>query len=263
MARTELAPEARGSYVELIPDQLYALGGAIPLDGQASWAPSTAAGFQPLNCYLIRGASDILVDTGIGCVREEVMEGLQLILREGAPISIFMTRALMDCVGSLGLIVDRYEVRDIFTGGRPNPFDQFEATSATKMGVHRSPVDPPIEVFPTTLKLLATYWGYDAATRTAFTSDSFAHTTVADPRRRPVIDSLDADLSTEADVRAHIDTAFWWLKYADNRNLIAENIRSFFESHPVEIIAPTRGCVLVGEEVVERHVEMVLDAISQ
>ena len=93
------------------------------------------------------------------------------------------------------------------------------------MGVHRSPDDPPLEIFAPALRILPSYWGYDPETGTTFTSDSFTHATLDDPSAPPVIADRRSDTVTDTTVRAYLEAAFWWLPLADSKSLIAEQIR--------------------------------------
>jgi hypothetical protein len=42
-----------------------------------------------------------------------------------------------------------------------------------------------------------------------------------------------------------------------------EDLLRFFDAREVEIIAPGRGCVIKGREVVSRHVDMVLTVLAE
>jgi flavorubredoxin len=253
---------ATTNLVELVPGRLYVASGPVACDGTASWIPASATGWQSSNSYLLRGAVDVVVDTGLACVRAPIMDGLQRILSPGAPISVFLTRAQMDCVGSLGQLVETFTVRDIFTGGLPNPFDQFDATPAADMGVTRSPDDPPIEIFNPALRILSTYWGYDPTTRAAFTADCLSHVLLAEASNRPVLDDPAADTTTQEEVSDHLHAAFWWLQLAASRELIAAQVREFFDTHQVDVVAPSRGAPIKGEAMVRRHVDMLITAIT-
>lgn len=254
---------SQGTSTELVAERLYVVGGQIPMDGRASWAPESATGWQPSNAFVLRRPEiDIIVDTGTAFARDALMDGLLRVLEPGAAVSVFLTRAQLDCVGSLAKVVDAFDVREIFTGGVPNPFDQFDAAPASSMGVTRSPADPPLQIFNPALRILPTYWGYDPAARTVFTADSFSHVLVADPDARPVLDDPSADTVTPKQVADHLRAGFWWLEFADAREHIADQLRDFFATHEVEIIAPSRGCVIVGEELVARHVDLLANAIT-
>ena len=93
------------------------------------------------------------------------------------------------------------------------------------------------------IRLLTTHWIYDPATRALFTSDTFSHTwrdtpTVrgppTPPSRRPAPRAL---LDRMADAR------FWWLRGARTAPL-RTGLAETFAAHPVEILAPSYGCVV-------------------
>jgi flavorubredoxin len=265
MSRSDSRPLSNA--VEIVPDRLYVVAGALPVDGRMSWTPPTATGEQSTNIYLLRGEHDVLVDTGIAAIREQVMAGLSELLEPEAPVRVFLTRAQLDCVGNLGAVASVYNVLDIFTGGARNPFDQFDAATsndprAQGIGIARTLDNPAVEIFNTSLRILATFWGYDAETRTAFTSDSFTHVPASDAANGVVLDDPGADKVAVEQVREHLFGAFWWLPFAD-KQAIAEHVRGFFATHPVDVIAPNRGCVLKGREIVDRHVEMLLSVLDE
>lgn len=252
---------------EIVPDRLYLVGGTLPVDGRTSWTPPGVTGEQPTNVYLLRSEHDVLVDTGIAAIRGQVMAGLGELLVPDAPVRVFLTRAQLDCVGNLGAVAAVYDVLDIFTGGARNPFDQFDAATsndprAQGIGIARSLGNPPVEIFNTPLRILATFWGYDAKTRTAFTSDSFTHVLAGDVPNGMVLEDPGADKTTEVQVREHLFAAFWWLALAD-KQAIARHVRDFFATHPVDVIAPSRGCVLKGRAIIDRHVEMLLSVLEE
>ncbi|ROZ49012.1 hypothetical protein EEB13_03370 [Rhodococcus sp. WS3] len=253
--------------VEVVPDRLYVVPGKLPVDGRTSWTPPGVTGEQSTNVYLLRGEQDVLVDSGIAAIREQVMAGLGELLVPEAPVRVFLTRAQLDCVGNLGAVAAVYDVQDIFTGGARNPFDQFDAATsndsrAQGIGIARSLGNPPVEIFNTPLRILATFWGYDAKTRTAFTSDSFTHVLAGDVENGVILDDPSADKTTEAQVREHLFAAFWWLAVAD-KQAIVRHVREFFATHPVDVIAPNRGCVLKGREIIDRHVAMLLSVLDE
>jgi hypothetical protein len=268
MSIDQAASTQSSSLVELVPDRLFVVGGQVPLDGRASWAPAAATGYQPSNAFVLLGETPLIVDTGVEYVEAGVLSGLRTLLAPGASVEVFLSRAQLDCIGNLGTIASTYEIADVFTGGIPNPFDSFDdapsagSTAKPQLKVHRSPEECRLEIYNPSLRLLATSWGYDPETRALFTSDSFTHGTSRTADALPVIDSLDDDDTTQHDVREHLLATFWWLLYADKSG-IAGSIRAFFETHPVEIVAPDRGCVLKGTDVVARHLDMLLAALAE
>jgi hypothetical protein len=266
-----LAPAHDGRFAtELAGGRLFAVGGRIALDGTASWAPAAATGYQSANAYLLLGEEALIVDPGLPCVAAAVMAGLKQAVPATVTPRVFLTRSQFDCIGNLHAVMTAHGVEDIFTGGLDNPFDSFDSATSLEAGgpaasrrvVERSPEESRLEIYSTPLRLLATFWGYDAETRTLFSSDSFTHVTVADLETVPVIRSGAEDPTTVEQVRAHLFATFWWLPYADKR-AIASELRGFFASHPVEVLAPCRGGALVGADVVARHVELLLAVLDE
>jgi hypothetical protein len=275
---SSLAPVV-SSPVELA-DGLHVLGGLIELDGQVSWAPPAVRGYQPSNCYaLVEDDRVLLVDTGLAIHETLVLDSLAGLIGEGAPLTMFFTRGEMDCVSNLEPIARRFEIEALFTGGATNPFDAFDELNAMRLRARRQQIDqkgaggdsmartPVIEFAPKRkleiesplLRLLPTFWGWDATSGAIFTSDTFTHGTLADASGSRVIDNPDA--VTLDEVSSHLFAKYWWLPYALTEPM-REWIAAKFEQLEPEIIAPTRGCVLRGRPVVRRHVELMLQALA-
>src|SRR5262249_23062227 len=119
-----------------------------------------------------------------------------------------------------------------------------------------------LELIQPYLRILITSWAYDAETKVLFTSDSFTHVTVESEDSTPLLDSSERDRSTIDDVRAHLFATFGWLQQANTKPAV-DQLRRIFSEHDVEVIAPDRGCILKGKEIVERHVEMVAQVLSE
>jgi hypothetical protein len=263
-----------------LAEGLHVLGGLIELDGRVSWAPPTARGHQPSNCYaLVEGDRVLLVDTGLAIHEGLVLDGLASLIGEGAPLTMFFTRGEMDCVSNLEPIGRRFDIEALYTGGATNPFDAFDELNAMRLRTRRRQIDqkgaggdsmartPLIEFAPARalaiesplLRLLPTFWGWDAGTGALFTSDSFTHGTLADASDSRVIDSPDG--VTLDEVAAHLFAKYWWLPYA-HTDPLREWLAAKFEQLEPEIVAPTRGCVLRGRDTVRRHVDLMLAALA-
>jgi flavorubredoxin len=120
-----------------------------------------------------------------------------------------------------------------------------------------------IEVMRTPFRLLITVWPYDPKSRTLFTSDAFDHVTRSERDGSPVVTDADADPTRVDDVIDHLDSGkFGWLAKADTTT-IAEGVQAIFAERDIERIAPSFGCVLEGRAVVERHVELFLEALAR
>ncbi|MEX2290294.1 MAG: hypothetical protein WD794_08225 [Mycobacteriales bacterium] len=275
--QTEASTETAAALVELVPDALYLLGSSIALDGRISWVPPEARGWQPSNCYvLLDDGHCLVVDPGPAVLGDVVVEQLQQLLPAGSPVSIFVTRAEPDTTGGIGAIARAFPVDRLYAGGGPNPFDSFEAAGEVQFGDRREriqlermpagfrmPVGPArdLQVIPPSLRLLATWWAYDAATATLFTSDSFTHTLneLADGPRR-----LTAAMPAQQDptqVAGHLTSKFEWLRHAKTTTLL-DGVRALFDEYDVGRIAPAHGLVLEGRDVVHQHVEAVLEVLT-
>lgn len=250
----------------ITPDHLVALGGDYPLDGRVSWAPEVPGARQPTNTYLLLGeGTPLLVDPGLPSIAGDVTAGLAEFLEPGSAVEVYLSRAQFDCMGNLGAVAARWEVSRIYTGGQLNPFDAFEVapladSRSDGSNVVRSPDVSRLEIIHTPLRLLNTFWAYDEATATIFTSDSFTHCVSRAEDESPVLVDGDEDRTTAAEVRDHLIATFPWLDPAVTWPIVA-NLEALFAERPVARIAPGRGKVIDGEATVERHVEMVLDAL--
>lgn len=274
---TSIGPPAE----TLVDERLYVVGGLIPLDGRVSWVPADATGFQPSNAFaLVEGEHGLLIETGLAYHEALLLNQLAGPLSRVRDLKVLLTRAEMDVISNLGAIHQRFGVDELVTGGLSNPFDAFDdANSEVKPGrrqidersktgdsIIRSPeielgLDRKVEVFSPVLRFLPTYWGWDGATRTLFTSDSFSHTAIADETSPRVIDENTPDSTTVEAVEAFMFAKFEWLARARTESFRQFLIETFDKRQP-EILAPTRGCVLKGRKVVERHLALVLDALS-
>lgn len=253
--------------VELVADRLYLLGASVALDGRVSWVPERARGWQPVNCYVLREAGSVLVvDPGPAVFRETVADQLESIVPAGTPLSVLVTRAEPDTTGGLGEIARRFRVERLYAGGGPNPFDSFEAIGELDRGGRREriqlertaagfavPVGPGrgVEILRPTIRLLATWWGYDEPTRTLFTSDSFGHTvqTCADGPR-----VLTGDDAAPSDVIDHLSAKFGWLAHA-RTPVLRESTRALFAGRAISRIAPAHGLVIEGPAAVRAHLD--------
>ena len=113
------------------------------------------------------------------------------------------------------------------------------------------------------IRLIATRWLYDRATRTLFSSDMFTH--VWRGRAEGALDrhrgGRRSDLVT-CELRSFLlNTRYWWLEGAPTDS-IRRGIGDVFDKYDVETIAPGYGCMLRGRKVVARHYQM-LDEFSR
>jgi flavorubredoxin len=261
--------------VEVIPGRLHALGGTVVLDGKVSWSPANGRQ-QPALGYLVLGADvPILIDAGLKVHAAAFREQMRSLLAPGSRLSIFLTRAEYDCIGALDLIAQDYQIERIYTGGTQNPFDAFgEVTKFSSSWDERVQLGRQaaghsqilesadgLEVLTPALRILATYWVYLARIKTLFTSDVFGHTSLPLPGSSWITEAGGDDVDTADTVREHLACRYFWLPRA-NTTALRSNLSSVFESHDVEVIAPTHGRVIRGRSAVRRHYELLQQVLA-
>jgi flavorubredoxin len=271
--------------LEIVPGALSVLGGLIEADGRVSWIPSSIRGYQPANCYLLLEengggpAEGLIVDPGPAFHADLVHDQLVEAVPGDCRVSVLMTRSEADSVGSLGAVATAVPIAAYYAGGTGNPFDGYDDTrvsgrtaTASFVRLTRIPAgftislgdDRTVELIRPPLRLLATYWAYDSRTRTLFTSDSFTHALVRTPDEPRVVDRVDDPRATLETVRAHLLTKLQWLgDLSAGKDVVLGALEAIFEEREIEIVAPDYGCVLVGREVVERHYELLAEAIRK
>lgn len=269
--------------LEVIPGQLYALGGVVEVDGRLSWMPPKARGYQGLNCFLmVEPGTSMIVDTGAEIHQDLLIDQLERVLPEETNLVAFLTRAERDCVGNLTALGLRFGMSKAYTGGIENLFDAFDQVGHEQVAgggprpqggsgrvntirVKRSVEFAPgrgVELITPMLRLLRTFWAYDATCKTLFTSDAFGHTMVADPQDPRLIDhpkaGLDADLLRDA-----LTSKFEWVVGADGLEDVQADLSRIFEDNEVEVVAPVHGSVLRGSDVVRAHYQCLQDVLGE
>ncbi|HEX8827377.1 MAG TPA: hypothetical protein VF778_04620, partial [Xanthobacteraceae bacterium] len=119
-----------------------------------------------------------------------------------------------------------------------------------------------VDVMNAPIRLIATRWLYDRATRTLFSSDMFTHVW-RDAEKGPwIVTELDNDPTSVRDIRSFLlNTRYWWLEGAPTDS-IRRAIGDIFDKYDVETIAPGYGCILHGRAVVARHYRMLDEALK-
>lgn len=264
--------------VTLVEGKLYLLGDSVALDGRISWVPPQARGWQPINAYvLIEDEQVLVIDPGVYAHRTIIREQLAMLAPPGRKLSIFLTRPEPDVTGNIGELAGCYPVEKLYAGGGPNPFDAFEsaklmdpASRGNRIQMERMPTGYQmplgegrgVEVLRPTIRLLATFWGYDAATRTLFTSDSFGHTVQVGRDDSRVIRDGEPDQAGIASVKAHMLAKFGWLANARTRSII-DNLDQMRGTRAIDRIAPGHGLVIEGPAMVKRHLDAVRAVLEE
>lgn len=261
------------SYEEIAPG-IFRLGGYLPLDGRLSWAPKREGCRQPLSCYLLlKGDRPHLIDTGAACHRQLILDQLERLVPREKEITAFTTRNEYQCVGNINVIHNSVQLKELYFFGI-NPFAAYDDISSGMPDVEVTILDvasskplqlktaPSLSIMSTPIKILGTFWAYEAETRTLFSSDWFGYTFKADKQRGAIINNIDDELYSYDLAREFITYRFHWLEIADTRPMVMW-LEKLFADFEIETIAPTFGCVLKGKDVVSKHFELSLDVLKR
>jgi len=277
---TQHAPgEARGTdgiargIAALAEGKLYALQHPYALDGRVSSYPASARGFSVANSYLLtQSDAAMLIDTGFGKDEAAIRAQIEQLIAPALPLSLFPLRLNeFMSINNVETFAGHFNVEQCYTsnpdaalwfdfGAKANGrsiLDSMPVTAVTRADTIRlGKQDRQIDVMQAPIRLIATRWLYDRATRTLFSSDLFTHVWRA-RAHGPWIVTDETDTTTERELRSFmLNTRYWWLEGAPTDS-IRRGIADVFDKHDVETIAPGYGCVLRGRKVVARHVRML------
>jgi flavorubredoxin len=262
----------------LAEGKLYALQHPYALDGRVSSYPASARGFSVANSYLLtQGDAAMLIDTGFGKDEAAIRAQIESLIAPGLPLSLFPLRLNeFMSINNVETFAGHFNVEQCYTsnpdaalwfdfGAKANGrsiLDSMPITAVTRSDtIQLGKKGRPIDVMQAPIRLIATRWLYDQATRTLFSSDMFTHVWRAGADS-PWIVAADDDTTSARELRSFLlNTRYWWLEGAPTAS-IRRGIKDVFEKHDVETIAPGYGCILHGRKVVARHVQM-LDEILE
>ena len=281
----DAAPQARkpqgfaGGIASLADDRLYALQNPFALDGRVSSYPASARGFAVANSYLLtQPDAAMLIDTGFGKDEPVIRAQVESLIAPGLPLSMFPLRLNeFMSINNVESFAGHFNVETCYTsnidaalwfdfGAKAEGRDILKSmkvtavTRADTIALGKS--GRLIDVMQAPIRLIATRWLYDRATRTLFSSDMFTHVwrdTAAGPW---IVTDADNDPTSLRDVRSFmLNTRYWWLEGAPTA-AIRRGIAAVFDQCDVETIAPGYGCILHGRKVVARHVEMLDEVLA-
>jgi flavorubredoxin len=271
-----LAREARfsGGIAPLADGRLYALQNPFALDGRVSSYPASARGFSVANSYLLTEPdAAMLIDTGFGKDEPVIRGQIESLIAPGLPLSLFPLRLNeFMSINNVETFAGHFNVETCYTsnidaalwfdfGAQADGRDalaSMKVTAVTRADVINLGADGrAIDVMQAPIRLIATRWLYDRATRTLFSSDLFTHVW-RDAETGPwIVTEADNDPTSLADVRSFmLNTRYWWLEGAPT-DAIRRGIDKVFDTYDVETIAPGYGAILRGRNVVERHYRML------
>jgi len=269
---------ARGA-AALAEGKLYALQNPFALDGRVSSYPGSARGYSVANSYLLtQSDAAMLIDTGFGKDEPAIRAQIESLIAPGLPLSLFPLRLNeFMSINNVETFAGHFNVETCYTsnvdaalwfdfGAKDEGRDilgSMKVTAVTRADVIRlGKKDRAIDVMQAPIRLIATRWLYDRATRTLFSSDMFTHVWRDTGTGPWIVTEADNDPTSARDVRSFLlNTRYWWLEGAPTDSM-RRGIGNVFDKYDVETVAPGYGCILHGRTVVARHYQMLDDVLK-
>jgi flavorubredoxin len=264
---------ATGGITQLAEGQLYALQHPFALDGRVSAYPASARGFSVANSYLLtQSDAALLIDTGFGKDEPAIRAQVESLIAPRQPLSLFPLRLNeFMSINNVESFADHFNVEQCYTSnvdaalwfdfgakvdGR-SILESMNVVAVTRADtIQIGKKGRPIDVMQAPIRLIATRWLYDGATRTLFSSDLFTHVWRNRADGPWIVTDAD-DTTTARELRSFmLNTRYWWLEGAPTDS-IRRGIDAVFDKYDVETIAPGYGCILRGRKVVARHYKML------
>jgi len=263
-----------GGVASLADDRLYALQNTFALDGRVSSYPASARGFSVANCYLLTEPdAAMLIDAGFGKDEPVIRAQIESLIAPGLPLSMFPLRLNeFMSINNVESFAAHFNIDQCYTSnpdaalwfdfgvtdnGR-NILDAMKVTAVTRADtINLGRGGRAIDVMQAPIRLIATRWLYDQATRTLFSSDMFTHTWRDNAIGPWIVTEADNDATSLRDVRSFmLNTRYWWVEGVTT-DAMRRGIGDIFDKHDIDTIAPGYGCILRGRRVVERHYRML------
>src|SRR5204863_1121116 len=268
-----------GGIAALATGKLYALQHPFALDGRVSSYPASARGYSVANSYLLtQSDAAMLIDTGFGKDEPGIRAQIESLIAPGLPLSLFPLRLNeFMSINNVETFAGHFNVEQCYTSnidaalwfdfgakadGR-SILDSMPITAVTRSDtIQLGKKGRLIDVMQAPIRLIATRWLYDQATRTLFSSDMFTHVWRAGADGPWIVTDHD-DTTSARELRSFLlNTRYWWLEGAPTDS-IRRGIADVFDSCDVETIAPGYGCILHGRNVVKRHVRMLDEVLKE
>ncbi len=268
-----------GGIAALADDRLYALQHFFPLDGRVSSYPASARGFSVANCYLVtQPDAALLIDTGFGKDEPALRAEIAPVIAPGLPLSMFPLRLNeFMSINNVESFAGHFNIDQCYTsnpdaalwfdfGTRADGrsiLDAMKVTAVTRADtIELGKAGRAIDVMQAPIRLIATRWLYDRATRTLFSSDMFTHVWRDNAAGPWIVTEADEDASTIAHVRSFmLNTRYWWLEGV-RTDAMRRGIGEIFDKYDIETIAPGYGCILRGRDLVARHYRMLDEVLK-
>src|SRR6202051_3033345 len=181
-----------GGIAAIAEGELYALQNPFALDGRVSSYPASARGYSVANSYLLtQSDSAMLIDTGFGKDEPVIRAQIETLIAPGLPFSMFPLRLNeFMSINNVESFAGHFNVETCYTsnidaalwfdfGAKTDGRDILKSMKVTAvsradtidLGKHGRTID----VMQAPIRLIATRWLYDRATRTLFSSDMLTH----------------------------------------------------------------------------------------
>ncbi len=263
-----------GGTASLAEGRLYALQNPFALDGRVSSYPASARGFSVANSYLLtQSDAALLIDTGFGKDEPAIRAQIEQLIAPQLPLSMFPLRLNeFMSINNVESFAAHFNIDQCYTS---NPdaalwfdfgttangrsiLDAMKVTAVTRADtIELGKTGRAIDVMQAPIRLIATRWLYDRATRTLFSSDMFTHVWRGGESGPWIVDESDDDATSARDTRSFmLNTRYWWLEGVSTDSM-RRGIGDIFDKYDIETIAPGYGCILRGRKVVARHYRML------
>jgi flavorubredoxin len=264
----------------LADGKLYALQNALELDGRISAYPAHTRGYSMSNCYLlVEDDAATLLDTGYAVHEPAIRQQIASLIGPEQRLSLFPLRLNeFMSINNVETLAAHFDVEQCYT---TNPdaawwFDfgatsdsgqdvldklnitvvgSNEALSISRLGGR------VLNVFQAPVRLIATRWIYDEATKTLFTSDMFSHIW-RETLEGPWLVDESNDVSSFDHVRSFLlNTRYWWLEGVHTGPL-REAVREVAETYDIETLAPGYGAIFRGRDLVQKQFKIFDEVLA-
>src|SRR5436190_1656208 len=221
-----------GGITALATGKLYALQHPFALDGRVSSYPASARGYSVANSYLLtQSDAAMLIDTGFGKDEPIIRAQIESLIAPGLPLSLFPLRLNeFMSINNVETFASHFNVETCYTsnidaalwfdfGAKADGRDILKSMNVT--AVTRADIiqlgkgGRAIDVMQAPIRLIATRWLYDRATRTLFSSDMFTHVWRDSEKGPWTVAETDNDSTSTRDIRSFmLNTRYWWLEGA-------------------------------------------------
>jgi hypothetical protein len=264
-----------------------AIGGAVHLNYAPLFLPPGTKGWMPFQNYVVRdGDQCMIIDTGLPRLADTLRDGLDKVVGQGKSCWVFATRREVETLDNLSWVLRRYDVTKFYflIGHMIAPLEVVtffdEAEDAMEISVTEAHIAAnehiPIEwvrkpedvvlgsrVFVpirSPIAILSTYWLYEEATGTLFSSDMWGFLGAREDGGPLVTTSVD-DVTIEQ-LEEHIKAKFDLLCGTDTSR-VQETLRKIAAERRIERICPSYGLIIEGSDAVGKLIDMTVEAVDR